>query len=59
MAITSGVELHELHVLVLQAGARRHGRAVARARVRRRAAEVRAPRAARRQDCVLRLEPGK
>lgn len=41
------MELHKLHVLVLQAGARRHGGAVARARVRRRAAEVRAPRAAR------------
>lgn len=51
------MELHKLHVLVLQAGARRHGGAVARAGVRRRAAEVRAPRAARRQDRVLGLEP--
>lgn len=55
-SLTGGMELHKLHVLVLQAGARRHGGSVARAGVRRRAAEVRAPRAARRQDRVLGLE---
>jgi hypothetical protein len=50
------VELHELHVLQRQAGAQHHGVAVAGAGVRRRAGEVRASVAARRQDRFLGAE---
>ena len=50
------MELHELHVLVGEAGARHHGRAVAGARVRRRARKVGASVAARGDDRVVGAE---
>lgn len=51
------MELHKLHIFVLQTGARGHRGAIARARVRRSTAEVRPAGATGRQDCVLSLEP--
>ena len=54
---TSGVELDELQILVGQTSTCDHGRAVAGARVGRRAREVGTPVAARGQHSVLRTEP--
>jgi hypothetical protein len=51
-----GVELDKLEVLVLEAGAGDHGRAVAGARVRRGGGEVRATITARGQHRVLAVE---
>ena len=56
-AVDAGrVELHELDVLLRNAGARRHGVAVAGARVRAGARKVRATEAAGGEDCVVRAE---
>ncbi len=56
-AVDAGrMELHELHVLQRQAGAQHHAAAVAGAGVRRRAREVRAAVAARREDHLVRAE---
>lgn len=54
---TGGVELHKLHILVLETSSCRHGCSVPSARVSRGAAEVRPPSATRGEDSVLSLEP--